>query len=206
MVPRLEPKDLYDRRIRRDYARLRAYNTLLEQIYNRVYTTSQLSGNTSSVLYSVPPFLLGLPKLDMEDCIVYLVWQLRQTGFEVRFTWPNLLFISWKHHEQNYLTNQNPIVKAMKPSPMIPPKPPPVPKPIKKTPAVKTVTFDYAREIDMITATPYYTPPMNTSPKNATEYQPPASFVQTIERPGPGRISAPSPAGTRNVLADLWSV
>ena len=114
-VPRLEPKDLYERRKRRDFARLRAYNTLLEQIYHRVYASSQLPGNTSSILYTVPPFILGLPKLDMEDCIVYIVFQLRQSGFEVKFTWPNLLGISWKHHEQKYLVEQNPIMQAMTP-------------------------------------------------------------------------------------------
>ena len=65
----------------------------------------------------MPPFILGLPKLDMEDCIVYLVWQLRQAKFEVRFTWPNLLYISWRHHEGDYLTRQNPIIQAMMPTP-----------------------------------------------------------------------------------------
>ena len=102
-VPRLEPKDLYERRMRRDHSRLRAYNTLLEQMYHRIYATSQLPGAVSSILYSVPPFILGLPKFHMEDCIVYLVWQLRDAGFKVQFTWPNLLTISWKHHEGEYL-------------------------------------------------------------------------------------------------------
>ena len=51
--------------------------------------------------------------MDMEDCIVYIVFQLRTTGFEVKFTWPNLLYISWKHHEAAYLQSQNPIVQAM---------------------------------------------------------------------------------------------
>lgn len=161
-VPKLEPKDLYDRRVRRDFARLRAYNTLLEQIYHRVYATSQLSGNTSSVLYSVPPFIMGLPKMDMEDCIVYLVWQLRQSGFEVRFTWPNILYISWSHHESEYLSKKNPIVQAM-----IPDVPPPPPKPLPLPKGQKKKATDYVppsergrdrsvafnQEIDIITNT-----------------------------------------------------
>lgn len=142
-VPRLEPKDLFDKRSRRDYARLRAYNTLLTQIYNRIYTTSQLSGSTASLTYTVPPFILGLPKLDMEDCIVYLVFQLRQSGFEVRFTWPNFLWISWAHHEKDYLVKYNPIIQAMTPEP--PPKPPVAPKPVaqprKKQSANQQVSF-----------------------------------------------------------------
>ena len=201
-VPRLQPKDLYDKRIRRDHARLRAYNALLEQIYHRVYSTSQLSGNTSSVLYSVPPFILGLPKLDMEDCVVYIVWQLRQAGFEVRFTWPNILYISWKHHEGDYLANKNPIVQAMAPSSQRP-APEPVLKPRKEpaAPAAKPLETRYfndafTREIDIITSIP--------SSKKAIDYQPPASFVQNLDRPGPGREQKTGAKG--NILADLWTI
>ena len=213
-VPHLEPKDLYDRRIRRDYARLRAYNTLLEQIYQRVYSTSQLSGNTSSVLYSVPPFILGLPKLDMEDCVVYLVWQLRQSGFEVRFTWPNMLFISWRHHEGAYLATQNPIVKAMTPAP----PPAPLPKVVggsqkkksaaaaaaaQQQPRQPTVAFNDA--VDLITSANHSTfgTPVQPGTRRATDYEPPASFIQNLERPGPGRDKA---IAKGNVLADLWTI
>ena len=113
--PRLNPKDLFEKRMRRDYARLRAYNQLLNQINQRIYTTSQMSGNANFITYTVPPFIFGLPKLDLQDCIVYLVWMLRQNGYEVRYTYPNLLYISWRHHEKAYLMTQNPIVQAMIP-------------------------------------------------------------------------------------------
>lgn len=202
-VPRLEPKDLYDRRVRRDHARLRSYNTLLEQIYHRVYSTSQLSGNTSSVLYNVPPFILGLPKMDMEDCIVYLVWQLRQSGFEVRFTWPNLLFISWRHHEGDYLTKHNPIIQAMIPEPIAPPKPTSQKSELKKKGSAAgqqqapKVSFS---DIELLTSgqgtavTAYSGPPQQ---RRAMDYEPPASFLQNMERP--------VKAAKGNVLADLWS-
>jgi hypothetical protein len=234
-VPRLEPKDLFDKRSRRDYARLRAYNTLLTQIYNRIYTTSQLSGSTASITYSVPPFILGLPKLDMEDCIVYLVFQLRQSGFEVRFTWPNLLWISWAHHEKDYLVKHNPIIQAMTPEP--PPKPPVVPKPIAQprkkqaqqgqqvsfAPASNTVAFNSA--VDLINNMPppstfgLGAPDMNIGlqpqlQRRAADYQPPASFIENMDRPLPMR---PSPntwdSGQKkkegvkgDVLSDLWSM
>jgi len=228
-VPHLEPKDLYDRRIRRDYARLRAYNTLLEQIYHRVYATSQLSGNTSSVLYSVPPFILGLPKLDMEDCIVYLVWQLRQSGFEVRFTWPNVLYISWRHHEGAYLANQNPIVQAMTPPPPVPKSfgapqggsqkkkgSPPIQQPQQEPswqaqqPSWQRPAVAFNEAVDIInTGRPAPSPGPQPAPfgnggvRRATDYEPPASFIQSIERPGPGRDKA---IAKGNVLADLWTI
>ena len=200
----MEPKDLYDRRVRRDHARLRSYNTLLEQIYHRVYSTSQLSGNTSSVLYNVPPFILGLPKMDMEDCIVYLVWQLRQSGFEVRFTWPNLLYISWRHHEGDYLTKHNPIIQAMIPEPIAPPKPTSQKSEGPKKKTAPKVSFS---DIELLTS-PGYTQNQGTAvtaytgqgqQRRAMDYEPPASFLQNMERP-----VKTNPKG--NVLADLWSI
>lgn len=207
-VPHMEPKDLYERRIRRDHARLRSYNTLLEQIYHRVYSTSQLSGNTSSVLYNVPPFILGLPKMDMEDCIVYLVWQLRQSGFEVRFTWPNLLYISWRHHEGDYLTKHNPIIQAMIPEPIAPPKPTSQKSEAPKKKTAPKVSFS---DIELLTS-PGYTQSQHQNQgtavtaytgqgqqRRAMDYEPPASFLQNMERP-----VKTNPKG--NVLADLWSI
>jgi hypothetical protein len=205
-VPRLEPKDLYEKRIRRDHARLRAYNTLLEQIYHRVYAASQVNGNTSSLFYTVPPFLLGLPKLDMEDCIVYLVWQLRDAKFEVRFTWPNLLFISWRHHEGEYLTKKNPIVQAMTPEPAHPPAAPPPAKrapraaPAARPPARQNTGVSFADEIALLTGGSSAAP----LPRRAAEYQPPASFIQTLDAPTPRRAASPSVQG--GVLSDLWAV
>jgi len=198
-VPRMEPKDLYDRRRKRDHARLRSYNTLLEQIYHRVYATSQLSGNTSSVLYNVPPFVLGLPKLDMEDCIVYLVWQLRQNGFEIRFTWPNLLYISWRHHEGDYLMKHNPIIKAMTPEPMAPPRPSLALAPAPKKKEKPVLSFQ--REIEMISSAPMVhgnSMVQMNGPRRAVDYEPPASFLQNMDRP----VRAQPRGG---VLSDLWS-
>jgi hypothetical protein len=176
----------------------------------------------------------------MEDCIVYLVFQLRQAGFEVRFTWPNFLWISWAHHEKDYLVKHNPIIKAMAPEP--PPKPAaalpkPVAQPRKKqstgqqvsfAPTTNTVAFNSA--IDLINNTPPPStfglgapdmhmglqPQLQPQPRRASDYQPPNSFIENMDRPLPMR---PSPnvwdtnqkpqkkEGVKgNVLADLWAI
>jgi hypothetical protein len=168
----------------------------------------------------------------MEDCIVYLVWQLRQAKFEVRFTWPNFLYISWRHHEADYLTRQNPIIKAMMPEPIAAPKavggkkkgPNAVPIPAGR-PAVA-----FNDEIDIINMP--QAAPFPTQTRRAIDYEPPPSFIQNMERPGPGRQmqshsgrdqmqshsgqpsrdhmqggqgQRESQGAKGNVLADLWS-
>ena len=111
-VPKLKPSDLFDKRRQRDTARLKSYNKILEQIYVRIRSAST-QGNDPWVLYTVPPFILGLPRIDLEDCIVYLVHILRQQQYEVRYTYPNLLYISWKNHESDYILKNSPIMSAM---------------------------------------------------------------------------------------------
>lgn len=181
--PRLNPRDLFEKRSRRDYARLRAYNQLLNQINQRIYTTSQMSGNANFITYTVPPFIFGLPKLDLQDCIVYLVWMLRQNGYEVRYSYPNLLYISWRHHEREYLMTQNPIVQAM-----IPPEVKKEQK--KKDRQARSVSFapDPRRPVSEAQATPV---------RNTIDYEPPNAFLQTMQKPLPEKKN--------NILADLWN-
>jgi len=112
-TPQLNPAELYDKRRTKDAGRLRAYNKILEQIYNRIRTMSKMPNSQCYLLYTVPPFILGLPKLDLEDCIVYLIYQLRHAGYEIRYTPPNMIYISWLHHEKSYLVEQSPIMQAM---------------------------------------------------------------------------------------------
>jgi hypothetical protein len=112
-TPQLNPSELYDKRRTKDAGRLRAYNKILEQIYNRIRTISKLPNAQCFILYTVPPFILGLPKLDLEDCVVYLIYQLRHAGYEVRYSPPNMIYISWIHHEKSYLVEQSPIMQAM---------------------------------------------------------------------------------------------
>lgn len=112
-TPQLPPSELYDKRRSKDASRLRAYNKILEQIYNRIRVTSKLPNSQCYLLYTVPPFIFGLPKIDLEDCMVYLIYQLRHAGYEIRYTFPNMLYISWLHHEKSYLVEQSPIMQSM---------------------------------------------------------------------------------------------
>lgn len=181
--PRLHPRDLFDRRMKRDHARLRAYNQLLAAIHQRIYTTSQMTGNANFITYTIPPFIFGLPKLDLQDCVLYLVYMLRQGGYEVRFTYPNLLYISWKHHEREYLMSQNPIMQAMIP------------------PEVKKEQKKKEKQARSVTFSPDLRRPaleQQQAPVRSTlDYEPPTSFLQTLQKPMPDRKN--------NILADLWN-
>lgn len=190
--PKLNPKDLFEKRVRRDQSRLKAYNQLLHQINQRIYSTSQLTGNANYVLYTVPPFIFGLPKLDLQDCIVYLVYQLRQAGYEVRFTYPNMLYISWRHHEKAYLLNQNPILQAM-----IPPEVKKEQKRLAAAAARPSGQGQGTRDVKQVSFAPSVQSQQQQQVRSVGDYQPPNSFIQTLQKPQAQK--------SNNILADLWS-
>lgn len=106
--PVLNPSSLYKEEARRDATRIRIYNTVLTAIYNRVKAVARIPGNEKSLWYIVPEFIPGTPRFDMGDAILYIVWNLRNSGYTVSYTHPNLLFISWKSHDDYYRTVDSP--------------------------------------------------------------------------------------------------
>lgn len=175
-TPVLRPGQLFEQRSSRDKARLRAYNQLLEQIYTKIKSASRVAAN-NWIIYTVPPFVLGLPKIDLEDCVVYLVFQLRQAGYEVRYTYPNMLYVSWKHHERNYILQESPIMKAMLPPP---PKPSTSQGPQRGQEAPKkTIRFQDPASIGTS-----FLPPQQAQARSAGEYNPPNSFLTAITGTG----------------------
>lgn len=112
-TPRLDPSQLYEKRRTADIYRLKTYNKILDQIYHRILVNSKLPNSPCYILYNVPQVLIGTPRINLEDAITYLVYQLRHATYEVRFTYPSLLYISWRHHEKSYIVDQSPIMQSM---------------------------------------------------------------------------------------------
>jgi len=208
-IPQLQVSDLYKRRTTKDAARLKAYNQILQSIYSRIRTQSQLPNTPANLLYTIPPFILGLPRIDLEDCVVYLVYMLRQNGFQVRYSYPNLLAISWAHHERDYILEQSPIMQAMlvssntlkeKQHSRVQKS---FEKKTKKEPKVKKSVSIGGN----VVISPYALDQTTTSAGKAPQagdYQPPTVFMKEMEKPDPKK--AATPAVSSGVLADLWKL
>ena len=50
--------------------------------------------------------IIGVPKYDNNECIAYIINKLKENGFVVRYTHPNMLFISWKHWVPSYVRQE----------------------------------------------------------------------------------------------------
>ena len=106
--PILNPSSLYKEEAKRDATRIRIYNSVLQQIYTKIKAIARIPGNEKALWYLVPEFIPGVPRFDVGDAILYIVWNLRNIGYSVEYTHPNLLYVSWRAHDERYRTTESP--------------------------------------------------------------------------------------------------
>ena len=98
--------ELYERKQVRDLNTLESYNKILNRIHTRIKTVAKHQINEQFCWFIVPEVMIGIPKFDHGACVAYLLDKLQENGFNVRYTHPNLLFISWKHWIPSYVRNE----------------------------------------------------------------------------------------------------
>jgi len=103
---KLNIDELYNKKQQQDLNVLANYNNILVRIHNKIRHISKNIINDNCCWYVMPEMILGVPKYDHRDCITYVIEKLRANGFIVRYTHPNLIFISWKHWVPSYVRNE----------------------------------------------------------------------------------------------------
>lgn len=96
-----------------DTLRLQVYNKILASVHQRIKFQSTRPSSPQMVSYNVPEWQPGCPRFDVKDCILYIAWNLRQSGFKVLYVSPNRLLISWKEQAIQYYAQESPIRQAM---------------------------------------------------------------------------------------------
>ena len=77
---------------------INTYKKILARVHKKIKTTARMRNNDNFCFFLLPEFILGIPKYDIATCITYVIDKLIDNGFNVRYTHPNLLFISWKNY------------------------------------------------------------------------------------------------------------
>ena len=94
-TPMLNIDELHDKEREKTTRKFEVYRKILEKCHNKIRATSQTASNNGYCFYQVPKYTFGVPLYDTKSCIMFLVSALTKNGFDVRYTHPNLLFISW---------------------------------------------------------------------------------------------------------------
>ena len=103
---KLNMDELYSKKQQQDLNVLANYNKILVRIHNKIKYVSKQLINDQCCWYLVPEMMIGIPKYDHKDCTAFVIEKLRMNGFIIRYTHPNLLFISWRHWVPTYVRNE----------------------------------------------------------------------------------------------------
>jgi len=103
---KLNMDDLYAKKQQQDINVLNNYNKILVRIHNKIKYISKQLINDQCCWYVMPEMMIGISKYNCGDCTAYIIEKMRENGFIVRYTHPNLLFISWKHWIPSYVRSE----------------------------------------------------------------------------------------------------
>lgn len=98
--------ELYERKQVMDEKKLSIYNKILERVHNRIRLTSRQRVDEQFCWYVVPEILVGVAHYDHTECTKHILNQLRTNGFEVAYTHPNLLLVSWANWVPGYVRQE----------------------------------------------------------------------------------------------------
>jgi len=98
--------ELYEKKQKKDLKQLTIFNKILNRIHKRITFTGRNKTNDKHIWFNVPEYIFGEPIYDQGECIGYLVKNLGDNGFHVRYVHPNTLFVSWAEWIPSYVRNE----------------------------------------------------------------------------------------------------
>lgn len=98
--------ELYEKKKQHDLNTISIYNRILNRIHSKIKIVSRQNKTNQNCWFVVPEIIIGVPRYDHGACTAYIIDKLRDNGFVIRYTHPNLLFISWKHWIPSYVRNE----------------------------------------------------------------------------------------------------
>lgn len=90
--------ELYERDRKQYQQREKIYSRILNRAHTQIKTTSRQRNSEKFTFFLIPEFLVGTPTYDVAACTAYIIDKLQKNGFYIKYTYPNLLFISWQHY------------------------------------------------------------------------------------------------------------
>ena len=94
--------DLYEERQQADAFQVETYKKVLTRIHKKIKMSARLKKDNTYCFFLVPVMMFGCPKYDTQKCITYVIEKLVKNGFHLKYTHPNLIFISWSHYIPNF--------------------------------------------------------------------------------------------------------
>lgn len=82
------------------------YDKIVNHCFDDIRDTHRYS-RKNKMFFIVPYQILDKPDYNFIDCVVYVIKELRESGFYVRFIKPNYLYISWNNPSKTINKEEN---------------------------------------------------------------------------------------------------
>jgi len=107
LTDKINLDDLFEKKREIADSKLTLYNKILNRIHNKIKITSrQNRGKEQFIWYTIPEIMIGVSRYNVEECTGYILRKLRENDFVVRYTHPNLIFVSWIHWIPGYVRQE----------------------------------------------------------------------------------------------------
>lgn len=107
LTDKINLDDLFEKKREIAESKLTLYNKILNRIHNKIKLTSnQNRGREQFIWYLIPEIMIGVSRYNVAECTGYIINKLRENDLVVRYTHPNLIFISWSHWIPGYVRQE----------------------------------------------------------------------------------------------------
>jgi hypothetical protein len=107
LTDKINLDDLFEKKREIAESKLTLYNKILNRIHNKIRLTSnQNRGREQFIWYIIPEIMIGVSRYNVAECTGYIINKLRENDLVVRYTHPNLVFISWSHWIPGYVRQE----------------------------------------------------------------------------------------------------
>jgi len=104
---KLNLDDLFEKKREISETKLGLYNKVLNRIHHKIKLTSRNNfGKDQWCWYLIPEVMIGVARYNVDECIGYIIQKLKNNEFAIRYTSPNLIFISWQHWVPGYVRQE----------------------------------------------------------------------------------------------------
>lgn len=117
MVPRLNISDLHYVISQKKQKKMEVYEKIISNCHKRIQSAADLQHY--QCVFEVPEFILGYPLYNLENCLEFLMNELKKNGFNVTYYFPKFLYISW-HKEEKEVEIETDYKAFQKVTPIVP--------------------------------------------------------------------------------------
>ena len=110
----IEIHQLFDKYHKKQQRRIRIYEKIYNKIIYKIKSISNKGWSTFATYYVIPEYMFGCPLYDQTTCIAYSIIRLRKVGFDVKYTHPNFLYVSWHKFINTHKFKTQPLIDRNK--------------------------------------------------------------------------------------------